>query len=103
MVELSHRATSRDAFAMVEGDEGLNAPHHQVLRAEVIKAYGGKLGLLAAHFHGMPASRLQTIGITGTGDLLLPEFLVVKKNGIRFGIVRVLDPQQNIVHDLFIR
>jgi 2',3'-cyclic-nucleotide 2'-phosphodiesterase (5'-nucleotidase family) len=32
-----------------------------------------------------------------TGELLLPEFLVVKKNGIRFGIVSVLDPEQKII------
>ncbi len=32
-----------------------------------------------------------------TGELLLPEFLVVTKNGIRFGIVSVLDPQQKII------
>jgi len=32
-----------------------------------------------------------------TGELILPEFLVVKKNGIRFGIVSVLDPQQKII------
>ena len=32
-----------------------------------------------------------------TGELILPEFLVVTKNGIRFGIVSVLDPQQKII------
>lgn len=32
-----------------------------------------------------------------TGELILPEYLVVTKNGIRFGIVSVLDPQQKII------
>ena len=32
-----------------------------------------------------------------TGELLLPEYLVVEKNGIRFGIVSVLDPKQKII------
>jgi 2',3'-cyclic-nucleotide 2'-phosphodiesterase (5'-nucleotidase family) len=32
-----------------------------------------------------------------TGELILPEYLVVEKNGIRFGIVSVLDPQQRLI------
>jgi hypothetical protein len=32
-----------------------------------------------------------------TGKLILPEFLVVTKNGIRFGIVSVLDPDNKII------
>lgn len=31
------------------------------------------------------------------GELILPEFRVVTKNGIRFGIVSVLDPSQKII------
>jgi len=41
------RLARRDAFAIVADDPGLNAPHHQQLRREVIKAYAGKLNLLA--------------------------------------------------------
>jgi len=41
------RLARRDAFAIVAEDPGLNAPHHQQLRREVIKAYAGKLNLLA--------------------------------------------------------
>jgi len=41
------RLARRDAFAIVAEDPGLNAPHHQQLRFEVIKAYAGKLNLLA--------------------------------------------------------
>ncbi len=33
----------------------------------------------------------------GSGELILPEYLVVEKNGIRFGIVSILDPQQKII------
>jgi 2',3'-cyclic-nucleotide 2'-phosphodiesterase (5'-nucleotidase family) len=32
-----------------------------------------------------------------TGELILPEYLVVTKNGIRFGIVSVMDPGQQII------
>lgn len=32
-----------------------------------------------------------------SGQLLLPEYLVVEKNGIKFGIVSVLDPEKKIV------
>jgi len=41
------RLARRDAFAIVKDDPGLNAPHNQQLRKEVIKAYAGKLNLLA--------------------------------------------------------
>jgi len=41
------RLARRDAQAMVAEDPGLNAPHHQQLRREVINAYAGKLSLLA--------------------------------------------------------
>jgi len=41
------RLARRDAFAIVAEDPSLNAPHHQQLRREVIKAYAGKLNLLA--------------------------------------------------------
>ena len=41
------RLARRDAFAIVKDDPGLNAPHNQQLRREVIKAYAGKLNLLA--------------------------------------------------------
>ena len=40
------RLARREAFAIVAEDFGLNAPHHQQLRREVIKAYAGKLKLL---------------------------------------------------------
>ncbi|MEN8005973.1 MAG: multiheme c-type cytochrome [Candidatus Krumholzibacteriota bacterium] len=32
-----------------------------------------------------------------TGELILPEFLVVERSGIRIGIVSVLDPRQKII------
>ena len=41
------RMARRDAFAIVAEDPGLNAPHHQTLRAEMIRTYAGKLELLA--------------------------------------------------------
>jgi len=34
---------------------------------------------------------------TATGKLILPEYLVVEKNGIKFGIVSVLDDSQKII------
>ena len=40
------RLARRDAFAIVAEDAHLDLPHHQQLRKEIIKAYGGKLGLL---------------------------------------------------------
>lgn len=41
------RLARRDAFALIAADPGLNAPEHQTLRQEMIKMYGGRLGLLA--------------------------------------------------------
>ena len=41
------RMARRDAFAIVHEDPTLDAPHHQVLRRELLKAYAGKLDLLA--------------------------------------------------------
>lgn len=41
------RLARRDAFDIVAEDPDLTAPHHQQLRREVIKAYAGKLNLLA--------------------------------------------------------
>ena len=41
------RLGRRDAFAIVADDPGLNAPHNQQLRSQVIKAYGGRLELLS--------------------------------------------------------
>jgi len=40
------RLARRDAFAMVEEDPGLTAPHHQGLRREMLKLYAGRLDLL---------------------------------------------------------
>ncbi len=40
------RLARRDAFAFVADDPMLDAPHHQQLRREMIKLYGGKLGLI---------------------------------------------------------
>ncbi len=40
------RLARRDSFAIVKSDPGLNAPHHQRLRTEMLKAYAGKLDLL---------------------------------------------------------
>jgi len=41
------RLARRDAFAIINEDPGLNAPHHQQLRCEMLKAYAGRLDLLA--------------------------------------------------------
>ncbi len=41
------RMARRDALAIVNEDPGLNAPHHQQLRREMLRMYGGKLTLLA--------------------------------------------------------
>ena len=40
------RLARRDAAEIVEEDPGLNAPHHQQVRREVLKAYAGRLDLL---------------------------------------------------------
>ena len=40
------RLARRDAFALVNQDRDLSLPHHQQLRGQVIRAYGGKLGLV---------------------------------------------------------
>jgi len=40
------RAARRDATRIVREDPGLNAPEHQQLRREVLKAYAGRLDLL---------------------------------------------------------
>jgi len=41
------RLARRDATAIIRDDAGLNAPHHQQLRREVLRAYAGRLELLA--------------------------------------------------------
>ncbi len=41
------RLARRDAFAIVNEDAALTAPHHQQLRREVLRAYEGRLNLLA--------------------------------------------------------
>ncbi len=41
------RMARRDAFAIVSEDPDLSAPAHQLLRAHLTKAYGGRLGLIA--------------------------------------------------------
>jgi len=33
----------------------------------------------------------------GTGELILPEYTIVERNGIRYGIVSVLDPRHKII------
>jgi len=40
------RLARRDAFAIIADDPALTAPHHQELRREMLKAYGGRLDLL---------------------------------------------------------
>ena len=40
------RMARRDAFEIIGGDPDLGQPHHQTLRAEMLKAYGGRLGLI---------------------------------------------------------
>ncbi len=41
------RLARRDAFGIIAGDPGLDDPHHQQLRREMLRAYAGKLDLLA--------------------------------------------------------
>ncbi len=41
------RLARRDAFAIVRDDPDISAPEHQTLRAEMLKAYGGRVGLVA--------------------------------------------------------
>ncbi len=41
------RLARRDAFSIIKDDPHLDQPDHQTLRAEMLRAYGGKLGLLA--------------------------------------------------------
>ncbi len=41
------RIARRDAFAIVRADPDISAPEHQTLRAEMLKAYGGRVGLVA--------------------------------------------------------
>jgi ATP-dependent DNA helicase RecG len=41
------RLARRDAFAMVQADPDLTAPEHQLLRGELVKAYGERLALIA--------------------------------------------------------
>ncbi len=40
------RMARRDAFEIVDADPGLNAPHRQSLRAAVMGAYAGRLGMI---------------------------------------------------------
>ena len=40
------RLARRDAFAIVAADSHLEQPHNQILKAEMLKVYGGKLGLI---------------------------------------------------------
>jgi len=41
------RLARRDAFAMVAEDPGLSAPAHQAIRRQMLRAYAGRLNLLA--------------------------------------------------------
>lgn len=41
------RLARRDAFEIVMSDPDLSAPEHQILRAEMLKTYGGRVGLVA--------------------------------------------------------
>ncbi len=41
------RMARRDAFALIREDPSLTAPHHQSLRAALLKAYQGRMGLIA--------------------------------------------------------
>jgi len=41
------RLARRDAFQIVREDPELSAPHHQQIRRQVLRAYGGKLELLS--------------------------------------------------------
>jgi len=41
------RMARRDAFAIVAEDPALTAPHHQALREAVLRAYSGRMGMIA--------------------------------------------------------
>jgi len=46
--------------------------------------------------HGLPFTNAN-VRDAATGELILPEFLIVERAGIRFGIVSVMDPSQRII------
>ena len=46
--------------------------------------------------HGLPYTNAN-VRDTGTGELILPEYLIVERNGIKYGIVSVMDPRNKIV------
>ena len=46
--------------------------------------------------HGLPFFNAN-VHETSTGELLLPEYAIVEKGGIKYGITSVLDPQQRII------
>lgn len=46
--------------------------------------------------HGLPFVNAN-VRETATGQLILPEFKVVERNGVKYGITSVLDPQQQIL------
>lgn len=46
--------------------------------------------------HGLPFVNAN-VRETSTGQLILPEFKVVERNGVKYGITSVLDPQQQIL------
>jgi len=46
--------------------------------------------------HGLPFTNANVKSL-GTGALILPEYLVVERGGITFGIVSVMDPAQKII------
>ena len=46
--------------------------------------------------HGLPYTNAN-VRDTGTGELILPEYLIVERGGIKYGIVSVMDPRHKIV------
>ncbi len=46
--------------------------------------------------HGLPFTNAN-VRNAATGELLLPEYRIVERGGVRFGIVSVMDPSQRII------
>ena len=46
--------------------------------------------------HGLPFINAN-VRDAGTGELILPEYVIVERNGIKYGVVSVLDPRHKII------
>lgn len=58
--------------------------------------YGYEFLREAMERHGLPYTNAN-VRFADTGELILPEFIIVERNGVRFGVCSVLDPGQRII------